>query len=116
MATLVVLWKIPNVLQLKPGRTGIGQTLNPDVLRHACCASLSCTVGLPISRTVLPADAQAAMQYLFRGVLPLTVPPLPAVEIRDGSSRSVSDLLAKEVCVGTLQTAGVAKGRSFPCA
>ena len=66
-------------------------------------------MGLPISRTVLPADAQAAMQYLFRGVLPLTMPPLPTVEIRDGSSRSVSDLLAKEVCAGTLQTAGVSK-------
>ena len=47
------------------------------------------------------------MQYLFRGVPPLTMPPLPILEIRDGSSRSVSDLLAKEVCAGTLQTAGV---------
>ena len=47
------------------------------------------------------------MQYLFRGVLPLSMPPLPTVDIRDGSSRSVSDLLAKEVCVGTLQTADV---------
>ena len=46
------------------------------------------------------------MQYLFRGVPPLTMPPLPILEIRNGSSRSVSDLLAKEVCVGTLQTAG----------
>lgn len=45
------------------------------------------------------------MQYLFRGVPPLTMPPLPILEIRNGSSRSVSDLLAKEVCVGTLQTA-----------
>ncbi|CAK0787781.1 hypothetical protein CVIRNUC_011003 [Coccomyxa viridis] len=42
------------------------------------------------------ADAQAAMQYLFRGVPPLTMPPLPILEIRNGSSRSVSDLLAKE--------------------
>lgn len=47
------------------------------------------------------------MQYLFRGVPPLTMPPLPILEIRDGSSRSVSDLLAKEVCADTLQTAGV---------
>ena len=62
---------------------------------------------LPILRKVVPADAQAAMQYLFRGVLPLSMPPLPTVEIRDGSSRSVSDLLAKEVCIGTLRTTSV---------
>ena len=49
------------------------------------------------------------MQYLFRGILPLSMPPLPTVEIREGGSRSISDLLAKEVCADTLQTAGVSK-------
>ena len=59
--------------------------------RHLTCRQ-------PVADSCAAAGVQVAMEYLFKGIVPPELPPVPVVELRQCDRQRMEKMIAHEVC------------------